>query len=212
MFGGLLRHYVVSASMLQRLLTATIVEEWAREAESQNISLLSTCPFLESLGQTMLSFLDGSTPDFYHEMALSLSRLFQECVSLLTAFATECKVPTSKIPYLGKTIDMTGEGSDPDKFTLTKARLTVGDHYTKLKALLGRTKKKELLEERRKTTIASITQYEITKGRHDLRVSAAFAAAVIALHIQMPKLTPIIKSLTAGVRASSFYPFNTKYT
>lgn len=202
MFGGLLRHYVVSASMLQRLLTATIVEEWAREAESQSTPILSTCPFLEDLGQIMLTFLDGSTPDFYHEMALSLNRLFQECVGLMNAFATECRVPSSKIPYLGKTIDITGQGNDPDTFTLSKARLAVEYHYTKLRASLGRTKKKDLLEERRKTVMASIAQYEATKSRHDLRVSAAFAAAVVALRVQMPKLTPIIKSLTAGVRVS----------
>ncbi|GJJ12235.1 hypothetical protein Clacol_006476 [Clathrus columnatus] len=210
MFGGLLRHYIISASMLQRLLTATIVEEWAREAEYQNNPLISSCPFVEDLGQTMLTFLDGSTPDFYHEMALNLNRLFQECVGLVNAFATECKVPTSKIPYLGKTIDITGQGNDPDTFTLAKAHLTVGEHYAKLKTSLGRTKKKELLEERRKAVVVSIAQYETTKGRHDLRVSAAFAAAIVALRVQMPKLTPIIKSLTAGVRSEDNIDLQTR--
>jgi TATA-binding protein-associated factor len=208
MFGGLLRHYIVSASMLQRLLTATIVEEWAREANSlDDAPLVSICPFAENLGQTMLAFLDGQTPEFYHEMAYSLNRLLQDCTALLTGFAVECKLSISKIPQLGTTIDITGKGEDPEAFTLEKARQAVGEHYNKLKVSLGKTKKKELaiLEDRRKIIVAAIAQYESTKNRHDIRVSAAFAAAVVALRIQMPKLTPIIKSLTAGVRVSGKY-------
>ncbi|KAF8520167.1 SNF2 chromatin remodeling protein [Hysterangium stoloniferum] len=206
MFGGLLQHYIVSASMLQRLLTATIVEEWAREAEkgsSDPPPLASFSPFADNLGQTMLTFLDGPTPEFYHEMALSLTRLLQDCTSLLTGFFSECKVAVNKIPSLGKTIDITGRGEDPDAFTLEKARMAVGAYFQILKSSLGRTKKKEVatLEDRRKLVVAAITQYETTKTRHDTRVSAAFAAAVVALRIQMPKLTPVIKSLTAGVRS-----------
>lgn len=208
MFGGLLRHYIVSASMLQRLLTATVVEEWAREANPlHNAPLVSFCPFADSLGQTMLAFLDGQTPEFYHEMAYNLTRLLQDCTSLLAGFATECKISITKVPQLGKTIDITGKGEDPEAFTIETARLAVGEHFARLKASLGRTKKKEvaILEDRRRNIVAAIAQYESTKNRHDIRVSAAFAAAVVALRAQMPKLTPIIKSLTAGVRVSSKY-------
>ena len=211
MFGGLLQHYIVSASMLQRLLAATVIEEWAREADALHDAplapLASLCPFAESLGQTMLAFLDGQTPDFYHEMAYNLNRLLQDCNALLTGFATECKVSNSKIPHISKTIDTTGQGENPDAFTLEKAHQVVGEHFNKLKASLGRTKKKELaiLEDRRRTVVAAIAQYESTKTQHDIRVSASFAAAVVALRVQMPKLTPIIKSLTAGVRASGIY-------
>lgn len=206
MFGGLLRHYIVSASMLQRLLTATVIEEWAREVVTLNDApLVSFSPFAENLGQTMLVFLDGQTPEFYHEMAYSLTRLLQDCNALLTGFANDCKINASKIPQLGKTIDLTGRGEDPDAFTLEKAHQAVGEHFNKLKASLGRTKKKEVavLEDRRRVLVAAIAQYESTKNQHDIRVSAAFAAAVVALRIQMPKLTPIIKSLTAGVRVSN---------
>jgi TATA-binding protein-associated factor len=208
MFGGLLRHYIVSASMLQRLLTATIVEEWAREAEKCSLGsapLASYSPFAEELGQTMLAFLDNPAPEFYHEMALNLTKLLQDCTSLLAGFSIECRVAPNKIPNLGKTIDITGRGEDPDTFTLEKARMTIGVYFQNLKTSLGRTKKKEVatLEDRRKLVAAAIDQYETTKTRHDTRVSAAFAAAVVALRIQMPKLTPIIKSLTAGVRVSN---------
>jgi len=189
--------------MLQRLLTATIIEEWAHEAAASGDDqpLVAACSFADSLGQTMLAFLDSSSPEFYHEMALSLTRLMNDCTSLLNGFATECKVTISKLPQLGTAIDLTGQG-DADAFTLEKAHLAVGEHFTKLKASLGRTKKREVaaLEERRKTVTAAIAQYETTKSRHDVRVSAAFAAAVVALRVQLPKLTPIIKSLTAGVR------------
>ena len=206
MFGGLLRHYIVSASMLQRLLTATVLEEWAREANPlHDAPLVSICPFADNLGQTMLAFLDGQTPEFYHEMAYNLSRLLQDCTSLLLGFATECKISISKVPKLGSIIDITGKGENPDAFTIERARHAVDEHFTKLKGLLGRTKKKEvaILEDRRRNIVATIAQYESTKNRHDIRVSAAFAAAVVALRVQMPKLTPIIKSLTAGVRVRS---------
>lgn len=212
MFGGLLRHYIVSASMLQRLLTATIIEEWAREDDVIRLNaataLVSFCPFAENLGQTMITFLDGQTPEFYHEMAYILTRLLQDCTSLLVGFSSECKIHISKIPPLGNTIDITGRGEDPEAFTLEKARQTVNGHFNKLKASLGRTKKKEVaaLEDRRKNIVTAIAQYESTKSQHDTRVSAAFAAAIVALRIQMPRLTPIIKSLTAGVRVGDLVP------
>ncbi|KIJ44189.1 hypothetical protein M422DRAFT_228203 [Sphaerobolus stellatus SS14] len=203
MFGGLLRHYVVSQSMLQRLLSATIIEEWAHEADTgDGQSLVAVCPFADHLGQIMLAFLDSPPPEFYHEMAMSLTKLMQDCTNLLNGFTTECKVTISKLPQLGKNIDITGTG-DPDAFTLQKAHMTVGEYFNRLKSSLGRTKKREVanLEERRKTVVAVIAHYEAAKTRHDVRVSAAFAAAIVALRIQLPKLTPIIKSLTAGVRS-----------
>ena len=60
-----------------------------------------------------------------------------------------------------------------------------------------------VLEARRRNIVITITQYESTKNRHDIRELAAFAAAVVALEVQMPKLTPTIKSLTTGMRVRS---------
>lgn len=206
MFGGLLKHYIVSASMLQRLLAAIIIEEWAHQADIGNGQpLLNVSPLAETLGQTMLTFLESPAPEFYHEMALSLTRLMHDCTALLNSFSTDCKIVYSKIPRLGNSIDITGHG-DSEAFTLAKARLAVGEHFTKLKSSLGRTKKREvaLLGEKRKSIVAAIDQYEQTKTRHDVRIFAAFAASVVALRVQLTKLTPIIKSLTAGVRVSTY--------
>ena len=56
------------------------------------------------------------------------------------------------------------------------------------------------IEARWWNVVITITQYESTKNRHDIRELAAFTAAVVALQVQMPKLTPTIKSLTTGMR------------
>ncbi|KAJ7063461.1 SNF2 superfamily chromatin remodeling protein [Mycena amicta] len=165
-FQPILCHYIDSTSMLQKFLTAVIAEEWAREYDSlpHEKPLTEKSTMAHTLSTNTLTWLQNPPPPAYHEMTLTLVRIHADCVALLKSFSTDCKLPMSSIPFLGSEIDV--GGSKEGCFTIEVAHRAVGDLFTKLKEMLGRTKKREL------SIIA-----EKLKTQHDTRVAAAFAAA-----------------------------------
>ncbi|KAJ6606457.1 SNF2 superfamily chromatin remodeling protein [Mycena vulgaris] len=201
-FQPILLHYIESTSMLQKVLTAIISEEWAREHDA----IPGTPPLIEksAMAQTLsaktLAWLQALPPAAYHEMTLTLVRIHADCIALLGAFASDCKLPMSSIPFLGSDIDVSGtkEGC----FTIAVAQEAVGKLYTRLKDSLGRTKKRELgvIAEKRAKVVASIERYVDVKAQHDIRVSAAFAAAFVAFRSTPDKVSPVVKGIMNGIK------------
>lgn len=204
MFRPILMHYIDSPSMLQKFLAAVITEEWARENESRSTPnsplLIDSSPLAKELSEKILAFLQTDAPAAYHEMAFTLSRLHGECYNLLQSFAYDCKLPISSIPQLGTEIDITGARSDC--FTIRTAEAAVGDMFNRLKDALGRTKKKELaiIKEKRNHVVTNIERYGEVKAQYDVRVSAAFAAAFVALKATPDKVSPIVKGIMNGIK------------
>jgi TATA-binding protein-associated factor len=204
LFRPILMHYINSASMVQQFLSSVIVEEWARQHDAERSNpLIETCPLARDLAGKILAWLQGDPPVAYHEMVMLLSRLHGECYNLLHSFVSDCKLPASAIPSLGKELDPTGTSFT--SFTIHTAKAAVGDLFEGLKTRLGRTKKKEVsvLDERRKVVAGSIDRYFETKTEFDVRVSAGFAAAFIALRGTPDKVSPIVKGIMNGVKVRS---------
>ncbi|KAG6911440.1 hypothetical protein DXG01_014514 [Tephrocybe rancida] len=202
-FQPILLHYLNSTSMLQKFLTAVIAEEWARQhglTTSSMTSLIEESPLAKELSQKTLAWLQASPPPSYHEMAFSLSRIHIDCISLLQSFSVDCKLPLSSIPFLGSEIDTTG--TRPGCFTVETAQNAVGSMYTRLKDSLGRTKKRELLAiaEKRSKVVSSIDRYLDVKAQHDIRISAAFAAAFVAFKSTPDKVSPVVKGIMNGIK------------
>ncbi|KAF8078067.1 SNF2 superfamily chromatin remodeling protein [Lyophyllum atratum] len=202
-FHPILVHYLDSASMLQKFLAAIISEEWAREhdaASPTSTPLVEKSPLAKELSTKTLAFLQGKAPPSYHEMAFTLSRIHADCVALLQSFSSDCKLPISSIPFLGSEIDITG--TQPGRFTVETAQNAVGTMYTKLKDSLGRTKKRELalISEKRNKVVATIDRYIEVKAQHDVRVSAAFAAAYVAFKSTPDKVSPVVKGIMNGIK------------
>ena len=191
--------------MLQKFLTATTVEEWAKthSESSPTQPLISTSPLADEMGKLLLEALQADLPSAYHEMSILLSRIYTDCQGLLNGFTVEAKVAPAKIPVLDNKIDTTGtlEGH----FHIETAKHASGPLFDQLKAGLGKTKKREVakLEESRRKVLATIEQYATVKEQHDTRVAAAIAAASIALQVVPPKLTPLIRSVMNGVKVKS---------
>jgi TATA-binding protein-associated factor len=201
LFRPFLTHYINSASMLQKFLTAVVIEEWARGHDTTHPTvLLEVSPLARDLSVQLLLWLQSDTPIAYHEMVFLLSRLHVDCYNLLHGFVTECRIAAACIPNLGTEIDPTGENSAC--FTIHTAREAVGTMFDELKNMLGRTKKKEVagLVERRNAVAASIERFFDTKSEYDIRVSASFAAAYIALKATPEKVSPIVKGIMNGVK------------
>ncbi|KAJ7915484.1 SNF2 superfamily chromatin remodeling protein [Mycena leptocephala] len=189
-FQPILMHYIDSSSMLQKFLTAVISEEWAREHDAVPDAppLIEKSVMAQTLSSKTLAWLQGAPPAAYHEMSLTLVRIHQDCIALLGAFASDCKLPMSSIPFLGTEIDV--------------AQNAVGALYTRLKDSLGRTKKRELgvIAEKRLKIVASIERYVDVKAQHDIRVSAAFAAAFVAFRSTPDKVSPVVKGIMNGIK------------
>ncbi|KAJ7261289.1 hypothetical protein B0H12DRAFT_1048120 [Mycena haematopus] len=201
-FQPILMHYLDSSSMLQRFLTAVVSEEWAHEYDAQSDAppLIETSTMAQTLSAKMLAWLQDTPPAAYHEMSLTLVRIHQDCIALLGAFASDCKLPMSSIPFLGKEIDVTG--TKPGCFTIEVAQNAVGQLYTRLQQSLGRTKKRELgvIAEKRTKIVSSIERYVDVKAQHDIRVSAAFAAAFVAFRSTPDKVSPVVKGIMNGIK------------
>ncbi|KAL0580433.1 TATA-binding protein-associated factor mot1 [Marasmius crinis-equi] len=202
-FQNIMIHYFDSTSMLQKLLSAIVAEEWAcehRKILSTHAPLIETSPLAKELSTKSSMWLQGNPPVAYHEMAVSLARIHNDCFALLNGFATDCKLPISNIPQLGSEIDVTGER--PGCFTIETAQAAVGPFFTRLKDSLGRAKKKEVaaLVDKRALVVASIERYNEVKTQHDVRVSAAVAAAYVAFQSTPDKFSPIVKGIMNGIK------------
>ncbi|TCD70588.1 TATA-binding protein-associated factor mot1 [Steccherinum ochraceum] len=205
MFRPILMHYIESSSMLQKFLAAIITEEWAQGVSitlpDEKRLLIDFSPLAHDLSTKTLEFLQNDPPAAYHEQAYTLARIHGECYNLLQSFAYDCKLPHTSIPSLGTEVDVTGtkEGC----FTLETAEAAVGDMFTKLKDSLGRTKKRELaiIKDKRIKVVGSIERYVDIKAQYDIRVSAAFAAAFVALKATPEKVSPIVKGIMNGIKS-----------
>jgi len=206
LFQPILVHYIESTSMLQKFLAAIISEEWAREhdanAPPSSKPLIEESPLAQELSRKTLSWLQANPPAAYHEMAFTLARIHADSFSLLHSFVRDCKLPISSIPQLGGEIDITG--TKPGCFTIGTAQEAVGPMFVKLKESLGRTKKREVavIAEKRLHVVASIERYHEVKTQHDVRVSAAFAAAFVAFKSTPDKVSPVVKGIMNGIKVS----------
>jgi TATA-binding protein-associated factor len=205
MFGAFLTHYIDSTSMLQKLLSGIIADEWAQHYENDSVLLIEKHHLATTLTQKMLTWLQGAPPSAYHEMAVGLGNIQIECTHLLQSFNLEAKLPASSIPKLGEQIDVTGQSGLPNAFTLESAQHAVNGMYNNLKAMLGKTKKKEqvVIAEKRAKVVIAIERYVALKGQYDVRVAAAFASAFVSFRPPVDKVGPIVKGIMNGVKVSS---------
>lgn len=152
------------------------------------------------ISSEILNFLQSEPPTAYREMALSLAHILGECTALLQAFLHVCKVPAKLVPQLGTAMDV--KGIQEGAFTIEMAQRDVGPVFTRLKESLGRTEKKELITQHDKKLglEASILHYRDVKNQHDIRVSAAFVSAFVALKVVPEKVSPIVKGIMNGVK------------
>ena len=206
MFRPILKHYMGSTSMLQKFLAAVIAEEWARmydeTAPPDAPLLINTSSLADELTTAALVWLQEDPPAAYHEMAFSLARIHGECYNLLQSFSTDCKLPFTAIPSLGSEIDITGEKEGC--FTIEVGKGAIGPMFDKLKGMLGRTKKRELgiISDKRLKVVSSIDHYLEVKVQHDIRVSAACAAAFVAFKSAPDKVSPIVKGIMNSIKVS----------
>ena len=176
---------------LQRLLIATVVEEWAATSSE---SIDHSSPFISRLISTLHNLIASGLPSNILELQPIINRLRADCVALHTAFSQQGKVPPAKLPTI----------PDSSEFTFSSAQQVEASYSALLPHVnLKPTAKKTVLpqiEERYRTIENGIAYFETTKTKHERMVLAALGGAVIAMKAIPAKMTPLIRSVTNSIK------------
>ncbi|PWY95771.1 hypothetical protein BO94DRAFT_600390, partial [Aspergillus sclerotioniger CBS 115572] len=183
-----------SASTSQ-LSTAMVVEEYARLAGPGSKYTATLCEQLRPI-------IEGERPMWYSDIACYLHVARAQCHSLLNAFRDHAHVPGSRLPTLAVIVQGDPEAG-PSAFSLTDAEKVAGPDFERLKKGLApaqRITALQVLNDTRATAENAIEEARTVREQRDLRVRAAAAGALVALHDIPKKPSHIIKGMMDSIK------------
>ncbi|OOF97394.1 hypothetical protein ASPCADRAFT_206223 [Aspergillus carbonarius ITEM 5010] len=183
-----------SASTSQ-LSTAMVVEEYARLSGPGSKYTATLCEQLRPI-------IEGERPMWYSDIACYLHVARAQCHSLLNAFRDHAHVPGSRLPTLAVIVQGDPEAG-PSAFSLTDAEKVAGPDFERLKKGLApaqRITALQVLNDTRATAESAIEEARTVREQRDLRVRAAAAGALVALHDIPKKPSHIIKGMMDSIK------------
>lgn len=202
---------MLAPAALQRLLIATVVEEWAATSSG---TIDHSSPFISRLISTLHNLIASGLPSTILELQPIINRLRVDCVALYTALSQQGKVPPARLPTI----------PDSSEFAFSSAQQVEASYsallpHVNLKPAAKKTVLSQL-EERHRTIENGIAYFETTKTKHERMVLAALGGAVIAMKAIPAKMTPLIRSVTNSIKVrpssrsqrSSFFVTNFRVT
>ncbi|KAE8132092.1 hypothetical protein BDV38DRAFT_225080 [Aspergillus pseudotamarii] len=183
-----------SASTSQ-LATAMIIEEYARIAGSDS-------PYISVLCEQLRPIIEGDRPSWYGDIACYLHVARAQCHSLLNAFRDHAHVPGSRLPVLAVIVQGDAEAG-PSAFSLADAEKVVGPDFERLKKGLApaqRITALQVLNDTRATAESAINEARSVREARDLRILAAAAGALVAMHDIPKKPSHIIKGMMDSIK------------
>ncbi|PYH43195.1 DNA-binding ATPase [Aspergillus saccharolyticus JOP 1030-1] len=186
-----LRH---SASTSQ-LSSAMIIEEYARASGPDSKYSSTLCEHLRPI-------IEGERPLWYGDIACYLHVARAQCHSLLNAFRDHAHVPSSRLPTLAVIVQGDAEAG-PSAFSLADAEKVIGPDFERLKKGLApaqRITALQVLNDTRATAENSVEEARNVREQRDLRVRAAAAGALVALHDIPKKPGLIIKGIMDSIK------------
>ncbi|OZJ02562.1 hypothetical protein BZG36_04331 [Bifiguratus adelaidae] len=204
-YKDILLSMLVSSWAIKRHLSAIVIEEWARarkkslEPSYQIGTLVHMSSFAKALSVAATNCLGDQDSGHYFELTPILRKMKAES-AVLVSFASQVGNGTSialSIPALVPGEVGTENASANELFSPSLATQVL---ETVTEALFNTKKQKEDLKERRMRLSASINQYNASKQKLDINVSAAVASAVITLESLPAKLNPIVRSVMNSIK------------
>ncbi|PWY76327.1 putative TBP associated factor [Aspergillus heteromorphus CBS 117.55] len=183
-----------SASTSQ-LSTAMVVEEYARVSGPGS-------KYTSILCDQMRPIIEADRPLWYSDIACYLHVARAQCHSLLNTFRDHAHVPSSRLPTLAVVVQGDPEAG-PSAFSLTDAEKVVGPDFERLKKGLApaqRITALQVLNDTRATAQSAIEEARSVREQRDLRVRAAAAGALVALHDIPKKPSHIIKGMMDSIK------------
>ncbi|KAE8149633.1 hypothetical protein BDV25DRAFT_124380 [Aspergillus avenaceus] len=178
-----------------QLATAMIIEEYARFAGPGSKYTASLCEQLRPI-------IEGDRPSWYGDIACYLHVARAQCHSLLNAFRDHAHVPGSRLPVLAVIVQGDSEAG-PNAFSLSDAEKVVGPDFERLKKGLApaqRITALQVLNDTKATAESAINEARSVREIRDMRVRAAAAGALVAMHDIPKKPSYIIKGMMDSIK------------
>ncbi|KAL1961303.1 hypothetical protein VTO42DRAFT_31 [Malbranchea cinnamomea] len=178
-----------------QLVAAMVVEEYAKllGPKSRYASLIS---------QWLSPLIDNERLSWYSDIASYLHVARAQCHSLLNAFREHAHVPQSRLPSLAVIVQGDPEAG-PNAFSIRDAENVVGPDFERIKKSLSsvqRVTALQVLNDSRAVAQSAVDEAKAVKEQRDLRIRAAVAGAMIALHDIPKKPSSLIKSIMDSVK------------
>ena len=182
----------LSASTSQ-LSSAMIVEEYARKTSGSK--------FTSSLCETLRPVVEDERPSWYSDIACYLHVTRAQCHSLLNAFRDLGNIGRH-LPSLAVVVQGDPEAG-PNAFSLADAEKIVGIDFERLKKSMTpaqRVASLQAINDTRATAESAIEESRRVREQRDMRVRAAAAGALVALHDIPKKPGHIIKGIMDSIK------------
>ncbi|KAB8208211.1 protein of unknown function DUF3535 [Aspergillus parasiticus SU-1] len=188
-------HGLKHSASTSQLATAMIIEEYARIQGSDS-------PYASVLCEQLRPIIEGDRPSWYGDIACYLHVARAQCHSLLNAFRDHAHVPGSRLPVLAVIVQGEAEAG-PSAFSLADAEKVVGPDFERLKKGLApaqRITALQVLNDTRATAESAINEARSVREARDLRILAAAAGALVAMHNIPKKPSHIIKGMMDSIK------------
>lgn len=178
-----------------QLSAAMVVEEYARLSGPDSKHTTSLCEHLRPI-------IEEERPMWYSDISCYLHVARAQCHSLLNAFRDHAHVPSSRLPTLAVIVQGDPEAG-PTAFSLPDADRVIGTDFERLKNSLTpaqRVTALQVLNDARATAGAAIDEGRNVREQRDMRIRAAAAGGLVALHDIPKRPSHIIKGMMDSIK------------
>lgn len=178
-----------------QLSAAMVVEEYARLFGPNSKYTSSLCEHLRPI-------IEEERPLWYSDISCYLHVARAQCHSLLNTFRDHAHVPSSRLPTLAVIVQGDPEAG-PNAFSLSDAEKVIGADFERLKNSMTpaqRVTALQVLNDTRATAGAAIDEGRNVREQRDMRIRAAAAGGMVALHDIPKKPSHIIKGMMDSIK------------
>lgn len=178
-----------------QLSAAMVVEEYARFSGPDS-------KYTSSLCESLRPIIEGERPLWYSDISCYLHVARAQCHSLLNTFRDHAHVPSSRLPSLAVIVQGDPEAG-PSAFSLSDAEKVIGPDFERLKNSLTpaqRVTALQVLNDTRATAGSAINEGRDVREQRDMRIRAAAAGGLVALHDIPKKPSHIIKGMMDSIK------------
>ncbi|OJD15737.1 hypothetical protein AJ78_04035 [Emergomyces pasteurianus Ep9510] len=178
-----------------QMVAAMVVMEYAKiqGPETRYASLLS---------QWLNPMIENERPSWYSDIASYLHIARAQCHSLLNAFRDHAHVSQFSLPMLAVVVQG-DQDAGPNAFSISDAEKVLGPDFEKLKKSLSPAQRMtalQVLNDSRTSALTAVEEANDVKDQRDMRIRAAAASALVALHDIPKKPSQIIKGMMDSVK------------
>ncbi|KAA8644710.1 hypothetical protein EYZ11_012878 [Aspergillus tanneri] len=178
-----------------QLSSAMVIEEYAKHTGPSG-------EYAPTLCEKLRLVIEGERPMWYSDIACYLHVARAQCHSLLNTFRDHAHVPGSRLPVLAVIVQGDAEAG-PSAFSLSDAEKVIGPDFERLKKGLApaqRITALQVLNDTRATAESAVSEARGAREQRDMRITAAAAGALVALHNIPKKPGHLIKGMMDNIK------------